>query len=184
MDAPGAAFDADVERGSQLCHGLLRRIFRDLERSADEGFDSHVAEQYVGIGDSWLGAAALVGRRSRERAGRARANIEETELVLGRDGSSPGADLDHLDRLDLERKAGTFAEALVVGHFEVGADGRLAIWDKAEFGRGAAHVERQHARLASRSAEFRGGDRAGRRPRFNQTYGQFGSATARNEAAG
>ena len=68
-------------------------------------------------------------------------------------------------------------------NFEVGADGRLAVRDQAELGRGTAHVKGQHARLARRSAELGGGDRAGSRPRFNQTNRQLGRAQARNEAA-
>ena len=158
--------------------------FETLNEPPTKRFDAHIAEQDVGIGHRRLRAAALIGGRARKRAGRARTDIEQAKRILGRDGSAARADLDHLDRLDLERKAGSLAEALVVRDFEVGADGRLAVRDQAELGGGAAHVKGQHARLARRSAELGGGDRAGRRTRFNQTHRQFGGAQARNEAAG
>src|SRR5213075_3285294 len=109
------------------------------------------------------------------------ADIEQSKRVLCRDGSAARTDLDHLDRLDLERETGAFAEALVVRDFEIGADGRLAIRDQAELGRGAAHVKRQHTCLARRSAELGGCDRTSSRAGFYQTNGQLGSTQARNE---
>ena len=81
VDAPGAAVNADVQRGCELFHRPLGRILRDLERASDKGFDAHIAEQDVGIGDRRLRAAALVGGRSREGAGRARTDIEKTKRI-------------------------------------------------------------------------------------------------------
>ena len=158
-------------------------VFRDLERAADERLDTHIAKQDVGIGYGRFRAAALIGGWAGQSAGRAWADIEQAERVLGRDGTAAGANLDHLDRLDLQRKARPLPETLVVGHLQLGADRRLAMRDQAELGGGAAHVEGQHASLAGDPAEFGGGDGAGGRAGLDQAHRQLGGAAARNQSA-
>ena len=149
-------------------------ILRHLERAADEGFRAHIAEQDIRICHGRLGAAALIGGRPRHRARRARPDIEQAERVLRRDRAAAGADLDHADRLDFERKARALAEAMIVRDLEIGADGRLAVRDQAQFCGGAAHVEGQHAALAGDVGRIRP-----RRPRLRPDPIQSGEPATR-----
>ena len=158
-------------------------VFRNLERAADERLDTHIAEQDVGIGHGRFRAAALIGGWAGQSTGRPWADIEQAQRVLGRDGTAAGTNLDHLDRLDLQRKARPLPETLVVGHLQLGADRRLAMRDQAKLGGRAAHVEGQHASLAGDPAEFGGGDGPCGRAGLDQAHRQLGGAAARNQSA-
>ena len=139
-----------------------------LKEPPTKEFDAHVAEDDVGVRHCRLGSAALIGRRSWLRARRARTDIEQAERVFRGDGAAAGADLDHPDRLDLEREAGALPEALMMSDLEIRAYARLAVRNQAQLCGRAAHIERQDALFAGDAAKLGRRNGTGRRAELDQ----------------
>src|SRR5260370_2890738 len=95
--------------------------------AAEKGLGPDIAEQNIGVGDGRLVAAAAVAGRARHRAGAVRPDLEQTQSVARRDAATAGADLDHLDRLDLQREPAAAPKSLVSGDFKLAADHRLPV---------------------------------------------------------
>ncbi len=101
-----------------------------------------VAEHDVGIRDGRLLAAAAIADGAWIGAGALGPHLDQPHVGVG-DAAAAGADLQQLHRRHVDRQAAALAVAHLV-HLEGGRDGRLAAVDRAELGRGAAHVEGEH----------------------------------------
>jgi hypothetical protein len=183
VDAPSAALGRHAEGLCQFgnrgaCLGGV-----ELEFAAEKGVGADIAEQHISIGDSRLGTAASVAGRAGNGARAVRSNLKQAEAVARGDGATAGADLDHLDRLNLEREATAAVEALVTGDLKFATDHRLAIRHQAELCGGASHVEGHDACLIDLARIFRRRDRPGRRPRFDQPHRCARRSSARHNAA-
>ncbi len=183
VDAPCATVAGDVEVVREARHRGIRRGAVEREVAAEERALVDVAEQQVGVCHRRLGAAAAVARGAGRGRRAARADLERAELGARRDAAAAGADLDHVDRLDLQREAAALAEALVARDFELVRNLWLAVRDQAQLRRRAAHVERQHALLTGSARVVGRGHRAGRRAGFDQSHRCARRARARHHAA-
>src|SRR5260370_8073256 len=87
--------------------------------AAEKGLGPDIAEQNIGVGDGRLVAAAAVAGRARHRAGAVRPDLEQIQSVARRDAPTAGADLDHLDRLDLHREPAPPPQSLPPARFKL-----------------------------------------------------------------
>ena len=175
--------DLDTERLGQTVEGGVGRGAVDLHGAAQEEVGIEIAEGEVGIGHRGLAAAAAVAGRPRLGAAALGSDMERAEFRPVRDRAAAGADLDQLDRGDLDRQAGAAQEALLARRLEAVGDQRLALVDQGELGRRAAHVEGEHAVEAGVAAEPGAGQRAGRRAAFQQLHGRALGFAHMGEAA-
>src|SRR5262249_32914922 len=135
-DAVGELFDAH-RAGKPLRQArksLARTCGVERHAAADER-GRNAPENKVGIGDGRLGAAVGIAHRAWFGAGAPRPDLEVAFAADPRDRSAAGADgldVDHRDAYGIR------ADRAAVG------DVRLAAFDDAEVGRGAAGIERHH----------------------------------------
>ena len=99
LDRRGRAASATVSMRTP------RRRDVELHAPAEEEAGIVVAEHEVGVGDRRLGAAEAVAGGPGIGAGRVRADLQQADLVDGRDRAAAGADLDHVDHRRLDRQA-------------------------------------------------------------------------------
>ena len=97
------------------------------------------------------------------------------------DAAAAGADLQQLDRGDVDGKAAALAIAHLVD-LEGRRDGGLAAVDGAELGRGAAHVEGEHAIEAFLLADHAAQQDAGRRSRLDDADRHVAGELRRHQA--
>src|SRR6266851_7045136 len=114
--------------------GLARFFGVELEAAAEKRAGPDIAEQNIGVGDGRLVAAAAVAGGARHRAGAVRPDLEQTQPVARGDAAAASADLDHLDRLDLQREPAAAPKSLVPGNFKLAADHRLAVGHQTKLG--------------------------------------------------
>ncbi len=184
--APGRIDCSFIERFADLLQDrLFRRGAVELHVAAEKTRRIDISEHDIGIGHGRVRTAAPVTGRPRLRAGALRPDLEKAQLIDVRDAAAAGADFDQLDHRNQQRQSAAALEAPRARGFKgVGAE-RLAVFDATELGRGAAHVEGQHAVDAEQVGISRCGQRAGRRPRFDQLNRDFlRNARARNAAIG
>ena len=116
----------------------------------------NAAEHQIGVGDGRLVAAVRVAHRSGLGAGAARSDLEMALAGDPGDRAAAGADGLDVDHRNAHREG---ADRAAVG------DVRLAAFDQAEIGRGAAGVERHDVGKAGDLGDHRAAERAGRRSR-------------------
>ena len=186
VNAPGRLLD----RHAQLVGDLLldrppRAVDIQLHAPAEEVGRVKIAEDQIGVGHRRLGSAAPVADRPWIRPGRVRPDLEQPERIHARDRAAAGADLDHLDHRDLDGQPGAFLEAIDSIDLELMGDQRAALVDHTEFGRRAAHVERQQVGVASGLAIGGRRQRARRRAGLEQAHRvAHGGVHGGNAAAG
>jgi len=153
-DAVGELFDA--HRAGKL----LRQARESLARTC--GIKRHAAadergrdapQNKIGIGDGRLGAAAGIAHRAGLGARAPRPDLEVAFAADPGDRSAAGADGLDVDHRDAH---GIRADRAAVGHV------RLAAFDQAEVGRGAAGIERHHVGEAGDLGDHRARERASR----------------------
>jgi len=110
----------------------------------------------IGVGDGRLGAAVRITHRPGFGAGAARADLEMAFAGNPGDRAAAGADGFDVDHRDPDRKR---ADRSAIG------DLRLAAFDQAQIGRGAAGIQRHQIREARDLGDDRAAERAGGRPR-------------------
>ena len=103
MDAPGGPEPRQLELARQPVHGPLRRVAVERHRPAGEVVGVQVAEQQVRVGDRRRRAAPPVAGGPRVGAGAARPDLQDPERRV-RDRAAAAADLDQVDRGDVERQ--------------------------------------------------------------------------------
>jgi hypothetical protein len=128
--------------------------------AAAEELRVDASEREVGVGRGCLLPAEPVRRRTGERAGRARADVQLAEVVDPGDAAPAVADLHQVDDRHHDRVAGGPPVSLdpVVGH-----DPHAATLDQRALRGRAADVEREDVRIPDQPSELRGAPEAARR---------------------
>ena len=168
VHAEGRAPWLDTQRIGQLAERRFRRHRVDLHRATQEEIGIEITQRQVGIGHRGLGATSAVARGTWLRAAALRSDIQCAEIALVRDRATTGADLDQLDRGDLDRQTGAAQETLLARRLEAPGDDRLTVVDQRELGGRPAHVEGQHSLEACIASEPCPGQRPCRGPAFQQ----------------
>ncbi|MEY9159559.1 hypothetical protein ABIG04_007869 [Bradyrhizobium japonicum] len=151
---PCLAVARGQSRGARIRTDVGDRVQRGRD-AAKLGLGIEIAEHGVRVGDGRLKAAAAIAGRPRLGAGALRPDRQAAGTV-SHDRSAAGPDgTDRKHRL---------AQRLVAEHAAVGHLG-LTVDDQADVGRGAAHVEGEHARCAELARDADRCRDAGRRPR-------------------
>ena len=103
------------------------------------------AQHQIGIGHRRLNPAAPVADRPWLGARAPRANLHQPGSGINpRDGTTTGADFDHIHDGDFQRQARTLLKAPHAPRLEIEFAVRRAILDQAHLGGGAAHVIGNH----------------------------------------
>ena len=169
--------DGDVEDGlrgaplvareglGEAAGGAERAVEVERHRAAEQAGGREPAEQQVGVGDG-EGVAAPVGGGAGVGAGGLRADVERAAGVEASDRAAAGA-----DRVDVD---GGRARRQAVD-VDVGPRGERAVAER-DVGRGAAHVEADHALEAGAAGGVEGAGHAGGGPRQQRGHGQRGGA--------
>ena len=135
-------------------------VRRAVEAADGAGVDA--AEQQVGVGHGRLGTALAVADRPRRGARALRPHAQDAALVHPRDAAAAGA-----DGLDVHHR---HAERHAVGDVLLRRRRRHAAAHDGDVEAGAAHVAADEVGEAGGSAEVRGGDDAGGRPRHDRLH--------------
>ena len=156
-DAAGELLDAHIA-GQPCCErrdAAARAL--DIERNAAADQRRWNPPQHeIGVGDGRLTAAVRIAHRSGLGAGAARADLEMTFAADPGDRTAAGADGLDVDHRDPHRKR---TDRSAIG------DLRLAAFDQAKIGRGAAGIQRHQIRKARDLGDDGRAERAGRRAR-------------------
>src|SRR5918993_5545739 len=142
VNAPGDLFDGHAESPPKPAESITRRIDIQLHLTAKKIARIEVAENQIGVGDRWFGAALSITNRPRVCAGTFRTYFQKPERIDPRHTAAAGADLDHVDHRNAHRQPAAFSETINPIHLEFMRLERAAILDDTEFGGGAAHVKR------------------------------------------
>ena len=154
-DAERRLLDGDVELLGEGPQSLAGAIDVELDLAAEEVARVDAAGDHVRIGESGLGPAPTVGRRSGVRARALRAYPERAGRVEPRDRAASGPDLDDVDDRHLHRIAGGGRCALDV--IVAGQPERAALDERRLRGR-AADVERDQVLLPEQPSDRRCAD--------------------------
>ena len=182
VDAPGGLRDGEAERPGDLA--VERRLGRgrvECHRAAVEIGGVEVAEREVRVRHCRPLAAGAVTGGAGVRARAFRSHPDGA--VHGRgDRAAARADLDQLHRRHIDRQAGALLEPDRID-FEDRRNRRLAAVDGAEFRRGAAHVEAEHAVGADVPADPPRKQHARSRAALDDADGIFARQRGRDEPA-
>ena len=118
-----------------------------------------IAEQQVGVGDRRPHAAPAVARRTRVGARAVWPNFQQSETIDARNRAAARANLDQIHNRDLHRQPAALLESILAVDFELRRGHRLAVFDDAQLGRRATHVEGQQVADARELAVVRTGQR-------------------------
>ena len=142
VDAPGDPLDRHLQaRGEPFRDRVSGVAGCKRHVAAEEILGIEITEQQVRVGNRGLFAAEAIAGRPRRRAGGPRPDVQKAEIVDLGDAAATGADLQQLDRQDLQRQAAAALEAVHVANLELVGDRGLAVFDHRYLRRGAAHVE-------------------------------------------
>ena len=184
VDAPRRVDRAEAELSAHVRQRALRRVAIQRHAAAEEEAGIVIAQQQIGVGHRRFRAAARVARRPRIGARRMRADAQQSHLVDRGDRAAAGADLDHVDDRRLDRQAGAFLEAVHARRLHHRCDLGAAVLDQAGLRRGAAHVERDHVRLAGGGTEECGGEAAAGGAALQHADREVARGLGRQQAAG
>ena len=148
----GSGGHVQVKPVGQFLHrgGGARRV----ERNAPAGQLRHDAPEHeVGVGHGRPVAASAVTRRPGMRAGAVRPDFQATPAGQPGDRTAAGTYGVQIDHRRLE---------VVDIDLALGQHARLAVFDQADVGRRAAHVERDDVAVPGQGAEVHRGDHPGR----------------------
>src|SRR5262249_19113093 len=140
MDAPRRLGDRNAERIRDRAFDAVGGGLRIKPHGSPvEPIRRDVAEHYVGVGDGRLTAPAAIAHRARIGTSAVWTHYDHALVVAG-DAAAAGSDLDHLYGRYVDGRAATPLVAHEVD-LERRHDRRPAAVHRAEFGRGASHIE-------------------------------------------
>ena len=174
MPYAASSSDSAGRRAHVPAHRGLGQLAVDRQRAAGERRVADVAEQQVGVGDRRLLVALAVAGRTRHRARAARAHAQRTAGIERRDAAAAGADFRDVDHRNAQQVTVAAHQPAADRHRRAdlvfGAAQDLAALDDRRLGRGAAHVERDHVRVAACARHPLRGDDARRRARLDDRH--------------
>ncbi len=166
-----------------LIDGPPRRLAVEGHAPAEEELGVEIAEQQVGVGHGREPAPEVVAGGPGVRAGAVGSNLEQAQSVHAGDGAAPGADLDHLDDGHPHGQPRPLLEAIGARHLELPRHQRRTVVDDTRFGRGATHVEGEHAPLATVPRRQRRGEGTAGGAGLDQSDRQPASGGGQSDAA-
>jgi hypothetical protein len=103
MNAPGDLFHGHTQSPANPLKSIARGIDIEAHLTAEKIARIEVAEDEIGVGNGWFGAALSVTDRPRISAGTLRTDFQKPERIDARHTAAAGADLDHIDHRNAHR---------------------------------------------------------------------------------
>ena len=185
VDSPRRRDDVEPERSRHLLlDGPPGGVPVEPHAAPEKEIGVDVAEDEIGVGHRGQPAAEVVAGGTRIGPRAVGTDFQEAEAIHARDGAAPRADLDHLDDGNAHGQAGALLEAIRARDLELAGHQRHAAVDHAGLGRGAPHVEGEHAQLAPLAGGQRGGEGAGGGTGLHEANGKLARRRRQRDAAG
>src|SRR5687768_17543036 len=103
MNAPGDLFHGHTESPAEPPKSVARGIYVQLHLTPEKIARIEVAENQIGVGDGWFGAALSVTDRPGIGARTFRTHFQKPERIDARHAATAGANLDHIDHRNAHR---------------------------------------------------------------------------------
>ena len=182
--AVGRRFRIEAEDGTDIIgHRLAAGRDGKGDGAAGKIVRVEFAEDEIGVRHGRIPAAALVAGRPRLGCGGMRPDADLAHAVDRGDGASAGANLHHLHDRNGNRHAGALAEPIGARHLEGLGRLRHLVFDQADLGRRAAHIEGKHRIEPVAAGDVGREDRAAGRAGFDEANREFRGAFHRNDAS-